>query len=55
VHNHKAGLLIENDEGYTFQYDKAYLSMQNATPVSLTLPLQKMLLRQTIYFRFLTV
>lgn len=40
VHNQKAGTLIENDEGYIFQYDKEYLSLKNATPVSLTLPLQ---------------
>jgi serine/threonine-protein kinase HipA len=41
VHNQKAGILIENDEGYLFQYDKAYLSLKNATPVSLTFPLQE--------------
>ncbi|MDL5514741.1 HipA N-terminal domain-containing protein [Arenibacter sp. M-2] len=41
VNNQKAGVLIENDEGYIFQYDKAYLSLKNATPVSLTFPLQE--------------
>jgi len=41
VHNQKAGMLIENDEGYLFQYDKAYLTLKNATPVSLTFPLQE--------------
>lgn len=41
VHNQKAGLLIENDEGYLFQYDKTYLSLKNATQVSLTFPLQE--------------
>lgn len=41
VHNQKAGMLIENDEGYLFQYDKAYLAFQHATPVSLTFPLQE--------------
>lgn len=41
VNNQKAGMLIENDEGYIFQYDKAYLSLKNATPVSLTFPLQE--------------
>ena len=41
VHNQKAGMLIENDEGYLFQYDKAYLALKNATPVSLTFPLQE--------------
>lgn len=41
VHNQKAGMLIENDEGYLFQYDKAYLALKNATSVSLTFPLQE--------------
>ena len=41
VHNQKAGMLIENDEGYLFQYDKAYLALKNVTPVSLTFPLQE--------------
>ena len=41
VNNQKAGMLIENDEGYLFQYAKAYLSLKNATPVSLTFPLQE--------------
>jgi len=41
VHNQKAGMLIENDEGYLFQYDKTYLSLKNATSVSLTFPLQE--------------
>ncbi|MCM4154747.1 HipA N-terminal domain-containing protein [Gramella sp. AN32] len=41
VHNQKAGMLTENDEGYIFQYDKTYLSLENATPVSLTFPLQE--------------
>jgi serine/threonine-protein kinase HipA len=41
VSNQKAGMLTENDEGYLFQYDKTYLSLENATLVSLTLPLQE--------------
>lgn len=41
VNKQKAGTLVENDEGYIFQYEKAYLSLKNATPVSLTLPLQE--------------
>jgi serine/threonine-protein kinase HipA len=41
VHNEKAGMLIENDEGYIFQYDRSYLSLKNATPASLTFPLQE--------------
>ncbi len=36
-----AGTLSETDEGYCFYYDEDYLSKDNASPVSLTLPLQK--------------
>ena len=36
-----AGTLQETDEGYTFQYDPAYLADENAPAVSLTLPRQE--------------
>jgi serine/threonine-protein kinase HipA len=39
VHNRFAGLLTEDEEGYTFVYDSAYLATEKAEPVSLTLPL----------------
>lgn len=35
-----AGWLTETDAGYEFVYDKKYLELQNARPVSLTLPLR---------------
>ena len=35
-----AGILEETDNGYSFAYDTAYLASDNASPVSLTLPLQ---------------
>ncbi len=35
-----AGTLKETDSGYSFLYDSEYLSNQNATAVSLTLPMQ---------------
>lgn len=31
----------ESDEGYTFTYDKAYLESENASAVSLTMPLSE--------------
>lgn len=34
-----AGELCETDEGYSFIYDKDYLTSENASAVSLTLPL----------------
>ena len=33
------GILTEDEEGYHFCYDKAYLASQNAAPVSPTMPL----------------
>ena len=32
-----AGLLTEDENGYTFQYDTAYIKSSDAKPVSLTL------------------
>ena len=34
-----AGYLIENENGYSFLYDKDYLAGSIAKPISLTLPL----------------
>lgn len=39
MHANVAGHLIENDEGYAFSYDPAYLKSDKPEPVSLTLPL----------------
>lgn len=36
-----AGILRETDEGYSFQYDADYLKNENASVVSLTLPLRQ--------------
>ena len=41
VRNIFAGVLSETDFGYSFVYDDAYLQKDNATAVSLTLPLSK--------------
>lgn len=40
VRNNFAGILQETDEGYSFKYDTEYLKSDNASAVSLTLPLQ---------------
>ena len=37
----KAGILSESDEGYSFVYDKDYLSMSEAQSISLTMPLRE--------------
>jgi len=36
-----AGIVIEDDIGVAFAYDKEYLKKENAKPVSLTLPLRE--------------
>ncbi len=36
-----AGVLMETEEGYAFQYDAAYLQTDGAVAVSLTLPLRE--------------
>ena len=36
-----AGIITEDEHGYTFVYNKAYLSVPDAQPVSLTLPLRQ--------------
>lgn len=36
-----AGILSETDEGYSFSYDSEYLLRENASAVSLTLPLSR--------------
>ena len=40
VRNVFAGILSETDSGYRFAYDEDYLRSENASPVSLTLPLR---------------
>lgn len=34
-----AGIISEDDEGYTFSYDKEYCQKENAVAASITLPL----------------
>lgn len=41
VYNHDflAGILTEDENGYTFIYDFVYLNSENPEPISLTMPL----------------
>lgn len=41
VRNRQAGMLTENADGYTFQYDADFLHSPHAEAVSLTLPLRE--------------
>jgi serine/threonine-protein kinase HipA len=47
-----AGILTEGDDDYEFSYLQEYLSVVEAKPVSLTLPLQKESFRSPVLFPF---
>ena len=48
----KAGQLVEDDNGYSFCYDTAYLISENAEPISLTLPLTSKPYQSSTMFPF---
>lgn len=50
--NITAGIITENDQGYIFAYDEAYLSLPDAQPVSLTLPLRQEPYINNVMFSF---
>ena len=52
IRNEFAGILCETDEGYTFSYDEEYLDRENASAVSLTMPLSKDMYRSKTLFSF---
>ena len=47
-----AGVVTEDENGYSFVYDNAYLDSQGSLPVSLTLPLQREPFRSNVLFSF---
>lgn len=47
-----AGTLTESEDGYQFQYLAAYLDLDGAEPVSLTLPLQSAPFQDKVMFPF---
>lgn len=47
-----AGILTEDDMGYEFRYNSDYLKSDNATAISLTLPLNDQPYRDTVLFPF---
>lgn len=53
-HNLFAGVLTEDEDGYTFQYDADYLQSNVAEAISLTLPLRSKPYMERYFFRFLT-
>ncbi|CAN5793259.1 HipA N-terminal domain-containing protein [soil metagenome] len=47
-----AGWLTQDENGYHFAYDAAYLQSPNPEPVSLTLPLQETRFSHSVLFPF---
>jgi len=52
VRNIFAGILSETDEGYSFSYDSEYLLRDNASAVSLSLPLTEKTFTSKTLFSF---
>lgn len=50
--SHLAGYLVEGDNGYSFQYSIEYLAMEEAKPISLTLPLSEKTYHSKVLFPF---
>ena len=44
LRDRKAGVLTEDENGYTFQYDQGFLHSDDAEAISLTLPLNEKLM-----------
>ena len=47
-----AGIITEDEQGYSFSYDEEYLSRPDAQPVSLTLPLRQEPYVNNVMFSF---
>ncbi len=52
MHDNIAGWLTQDEDGYHFEYDTAYLELEESEPVSLKLPLQKATFTSNILFPF---
>lgn len=52
MHDHLAGKLIENEEGFQFNYTKEYLLMEDSEAISLTLPLSQEIYKSKVLFPF---
>jgi len=52
IHDKEAGFLIENEDGYSFSYDAAYLRSDKPEAVSLTLPLSDKAYASKVMFPF---
>ncbi len=52
LYNKKAGILTEDENGFTFQYDESFLKSSDAEAISLTLPLTETAYRSNVLFPF---
>lgn len=52
VREYLAGVLVENDQGYSFEYDTGYLEHGPAEAVSLTLPITTRVHQSNVMFAF---
>lgn len=52
MHNKLSGVLIEDEEGYTFTYLSEYLNSENPESISLTLPISQKSYTSKILFPF---
>lgn len=52
MHNSWAGTLVEDENGYHFNYEPGYLGTESPEPISLTLPLTKNTYHSNILFPF---
>ncbi len=52
IHNFRAGWLLQDENGYSFQYETDYLKSNSPVPVSLTLPLQEKAFESKVLFAF---
>jgi serine/threonine-protein kinase HipA len=52
IYEKTAGLLTQDENGYHYVYDAAYLQSENPEPISKTLPLQKEEFHNNVLFPF---
>ena len=52
IQNETAGWLTQDENGYHFVYDEAYIQNDNAEPISLTLPLKDKVFTSKMLFPF---
>lgn len=52
MHGQTAGWLVQDEEGYHYWYDAAYLRSESPQAVSLTLPLQEAEFKSRVMFPF---